>query len=333
VKRRMATRPASTLLPLRLSRSASKSIAVERRGEGQPKRTERSFFLELAGWDADCALRLTLGEIHMLNRLGLKIVLAGATMLIGGVPALAHGSGSVGHSSHPHSAARVGASTKSIGPTSTRMSLGTRSITSPALAARMLVTTVPSVPTMTTASPKTSVAADPPTPGAAAASTSRSTMSGGARGGSSTDLSQFNPGAQDLATPAVSPPTTTDITDLVAPAATGLLTTDITTTTLLTTGSQVTTGSQILGVNGVLLPNAATSGAVAQAPTTAAISSIAIIGSQGEVIATSGGSSLIGGGASGRTMPECMAAWDKATHITKMRWRQLCADTLTEPNI
>jgi hypothetical protein len=328
VKRRMATRPASTLLPLRLSRSASKSIAVERRGEGQPKRTERSFFLELAGWDADCALRLTLGEIHMLNRLGLKIVLAGATMLIGGVPA--NGGGSVGHSSI--SAARVGASARSVGPTSIRMSPRSTA-SSPVPAARMLVTTVPSVPTMTTASPKASVAADPPTPGAAAASTSRSTMSGGARGGSSTDLSQFNPGAQDLATPAVSPPTTTNITDLVAPTATGLLTTDITTTTLLTTGSQVTTGSQILGVNGVLLPNAATSGAVAQAPTTAAISSIAIIGSQGEVIATSGGSSLIGGGASGRTMPECMAAWDKATHITKMRWRQLCADTLTEPNI
>ena len=44
-----------------------------------------------------------------------------------------------------------------------------------------------------------------------------------------------------------------------------------------------------------LVPNAATSGAVAHAPTTAAISSVAIVGSQGEVIATSGGSSLIGG--------------------------------------
>jgi hypothetical protein len=152
-------------------------------------------------------------------------------------------------------------------------------------------------------------------------------MSGG--GGSPTDLSQFNPGAQDLATPAVSPPTTTNITDLVAPAASGLLSTDLTTTTLFTTGSQVTTGSAVLDVNGALVPNAATSGAVAQASTTAAISSVAIIGSQGEVIATSGGSSLIGGGASGRTMPECMAAWDKATHITKTRWRQLCADTLT----
>ena len=113
---------------------------------------------------------------------------------------------------------------------------------------------------------------------------------------------------QDLATPAVSPPTTTNITDLVAPSASGLLTTDITNTTLLTTGSPVAIGSQVLDVSGVLVPNAATSGAVAQAPTTAAISSVAMIGSQGEVIATSGGSSLPGGGASGRTLPECITS-------------------------
>ena len=72
--------------------------------------------------------------------------------------------------------------------------------------------------------------------------------------------------------------------DLAIPSASGLLSTDLTTTTLFTTGSQVTTGSAVLDVNGVLVPNAATSGAVAQAPTTAAISSVAIVGSQGEVI-------------------------------------------------
>src|SRR5262249_17041475 len=38
-------------------------------------------------------------------------------------------------------------------------------------------------------------------------------------------------------------------------------------------------------------------------------------------------------GATGRTMPECMAAWDKATHITKSRWREICVRTLTEPHI
>ena len=177
----------------------------------------------------------------MLNRLDRMIVLAGVAMLIGGVPALAHGGGSVGHSPHPHSDARVGASTKSIGPPPECHRVQDPS---PALAARMLVTTALGARVMTTKASAVGdpPAADPPAPGAAAASTS-----GGAKGGSSTDLSQFNPGAQDLATPAVSPPTTTDITDLVAPSASGLLTTDITTTTLLTTGSQVTTGSFLSG--------------------------------------------------------------------------------------
>jgi hypothetical protein len=266
----------------------------------------------------------------MPYRLDRMIVLAGLTTVIGAAPALAHGGGSHGHGHSPTSAAHIGASIRSFGPASTRVPPGARSTTSPAPLARMLVTTALGAPAMTT---KTSAAgdppaADPPAAGAAVSSASASTKSGG--GGSSSDLSQFNAGAQDLATPAVSPPTTTDITDLVIPAVSGLLTTDITSTTLLTAGSQVTTGSQVLDVNGVLLPNAATSGAVAQAPTTAAISAVAMIGSQGEVIATSGGTSLIGGGASGRTMPECMAAWDKATHIAKTRWRQLCADTLTE---
>ena len=255
----------------------------------------------------------------MLNRLDQMIVLAGVTMLIEVAPALAHGGGSHGHSR----------SSRSLGLASTRASPGARSTTSPAPSSRMLVTTALGAPAMTTKVSTPSAVADPPSAPTTAASTSPSTQSSGGGGGSRTDLSQFNTGAQDLATPAVSPPTTTNITDLAIPSASGLLSTDLTTTTLFTTGSQVTTGSAVLDVNGALVPNAATSGAVAQASTTAAISSVAIIGSQGEVIATSGGSSLIGGGARGRTMPECMAAWDKATHITKTRWRQLCADTLT----
>ena len=32
-------------------------------------------------------------------------------------------------------------------------------------------------------------------------------------------------------------------------------------------------------------------------------------------------------------MPECMAAWDKATHITKTRWKGICARTLTESEV
>ena len=267
----------------------------------------------------------------MLNRLDQMIVLAGVTILVGVAPALAHGSGSHGPGHSSLSAARFGGSTKSFGSAATQMSPGARSGASPA---RMLVTTALGAPVVTMKGPTTSAVADPPAadpPAAGAApNTSSSTMSGGGGGRSSTDLSQFNSGAQDLATPAVSPPTNSNITDLAIPSASGLLSTDLTTTTLFTTGSQVTTGSAVLDVHGLLVPNAATSGAVAQASTTAAISSVAIIGSQGEVIATSGGSSLIGGGASGRTLPECVADWDKATHMTKTLWREVCARTLKE---
>ena len=128
------------------------------------------------------------------------------------------------------------------------------------------------------------------------------------------NLRQPNPGAQDLAIPAVSAPTTTDVT----------------------TTTPVTIGSQVLGVNGMLLSNAqaATSGAVPQAPTSGAVPGplTAVAESEGEVIATSGGGSITDA-ATGRTMPECMAAWDKATHISKPHWREICARTMTEPHI
>ena len=184
----------------------------------------------------------------MPYRLDRMIVVAGVTMVIGVAPAFAHGGGSHGHGRSSASAARIGAFARSFGPASTLVSPGARSITSPAPLAKMLVTTALGAPAMTTKGPTTSAvadppAADPPAPGAAVAGTSPSTMSGGVGGGSPTDLSQFNPGAQDLATSAVSAPTTTNITDLAIPAASGLLTTDLTTTTLFTTGSQVTTGS------------------------------------------------------------------------------------------
>ena len=66
----------------------------------------------------------------MLNRLDRMIVLAGVTMLIGVAPALAHGGSSHGHGHSSISAARIGASTKSFGPASTRVSPGARSVTS-----------------------------------------------------------------------------------------------------------------------------------------------------------------------------------------------------------
>ena len=165
-------------------------------------------------------------------------------------------------------------------------------------------------------------AADPPASSAATA-------------GSSVNLSQFNTGALDVATPAVSPPLTTDITSVARPSSGANLESALpAVSALVTTASApiTTIGTSIISVENLLLLNTATSGAVAQAPTTAAIAptTAAIIGTQGEVIATSGGSSITGGGAAGRTLPECIAAWDKPTHMTKTLWREVCARTLKE---
>jgi len=213
----------------------------------------------------------------------------------------------------------------------------------------MLVTTTPSVPTLTTTSRATSAVVDP---ASASTTSSASEMALAALA----NLGQANPGVQDLAAPAVVNPMTTvtatatpitsgaqileaqilganvlllngQVVSLSAPPALSTpMTTDITSFT------PAATGPQLLGVNGLILTNAATSGAVPQAPTTAAISSVAIIGTQGEVIATTGGSSITGG-ATGRNIPECMEAWDKATHITKTKWREVCARTLTEEHM
>ena len=38
-------------------------------------------------------------------------------------------------------------------------------------------------------------------------------------------------------------------------------------------------------------------------------------------------------GATGRDMSECVAAWETKTHITKSRWREICEQTLVEPQI
>ena len=35
-------------------------------------------------------------------------------------------------------------------------------------------------------------------------------------------------------------------------------------------------------------------------------------------------------GAMGRDMPECMAAWDNRTHITKSRWKEICKRSLAD---
>jgi hypothetical protein len=271
----------------------------------------------------------------------LRILLAVATTLIGAVPAFAYGS-AASHSSSS-TVSRAGTAARSVGrSTSTRMSPVTRfqshvALTrfSSAAAARMLVLTALGVLTKTRTTSMAAAdppAADPPASSAAAAATSPGTLGVGGLG-SSVNLSQFNTGALDVATPAVSPPLTTDITSVALPSLGANLESAIpAVSALVTTASApvTTVGTSIISVENLLLLNTATSGAVAQAPTIAAISSVAIIGSRGEVIATSGGSSLIGSGAAGRTLPECIAAWDKPTHMTKTLWREVCARTLKE---
>jgi hypothetical protein len=72
------------------------------------------------------------------------------------------------------------------------------------------------------------------------------------------------------------------------------------------------------GANGLPL-TATTSGAPAVAATTTG------------AIATPSGTAVLG--ATGRDMPECMAAWDTKTHITKSRWLEICKSTLVEPDL
>ena len=281
------------------------------------------------------------------------ILLASIIILMGGERVWAHG-GSASHSS----VGRGGTHARSVGLTPTRVSQMTRVQfhaspigfgTNPAPGARMLVTTAQSVPTKpasvhptsTAADPPPSPAADPPAPSAASAATSATTAST-ASSGAPQDLSQFNTGAQDVATPAISPPTSTDITSISSSGSQQLLGAnglELATPAIsapLTTASATTTtiGSSILNVANLMLPNTSTSGAVPQAAVTAAIlpPTAAIVGTEGEVIATSGGSSITGG-ATGRNMPECMAAWDKDTHMTKTKWREVCARTLTEEHM
>jgi hypothetical protein len=70
---------------------------------------------------------------------------------------------------------------------------------------------------------------------------------------------------------------------------------------------------------GLLQPNASANGLSLAATTSGAIPT------------SNAGTAVLG--AVGRELPECMAAWDTRTHITKSRWRQICAQTLVEPHI
>jgi hypothetical protein len=43
-----------------------------------------------------------------------------------------------------------------------------------------------------------------------------------------------------------------------------------------------------------------------------------------------GGSRREGGGASGKSLDECMATWDSSTHMSKELWRTTCEQSLRE---
>jgi hypothetical protein len=194
----------------------------------------------------------------------------------------------------PAPATRVGPGVAS--PTSTGASPGATTITSPG----STTSTAGAGTAVVTTSPSTS------------SSTSATTGTGGGRT-STPNLSAFNPGTQDQNAPA-------DPNEIQSPTGAPGSTTTVTGT------PTPTTGDQILGANGVQLPNVGmtTSGAVpGQVATT----------NRGEVDASGGGTARPDPGATGRNMPECMSAWDAKTHITKLRWRQICARTLTEPHI
>jgi hypothetical protein len=82
------------------------------------------------------------------------------------------------------------------------------------------------------------------------------------------------------------------------------------------------------------LPSPSTSGAPPQADTQAPIGEDlrqgGIVESPNE--RTSGGSSGERG-ATGKTLAECMGAWDGETHMSKDEWRNTCKRTLKEPHI
>jgi hypothetical protein len=77
-------------------------------------------------------------------------------------------------------------------------------------------------------------------------------------------------------------------------------------------GSTAVTGVM---TTGPLQPNAGANGLTLPATTTGAIPA-------------SAGTAVLG--ATGRDMDECMAAWDVKTHVTKARWYQICAATLSD---
>jgi hypothetical protein len=155
---------------------------------------------------------------------------------------------------------------------------------------------------------------------------SSTTSSNGSRGGTSArSVGQSNPGTLDLARPA-DPNQVRNLPGAPGPGSTAPQTQSLGTTGAVTTPLLPNSN----GFGQTTLP--ATS---SRAPTLGAATSGGIVspGATASPGTTSAPGTTASTGATGRNMPECMSAWDPKTHITKSRWREICARTLTEPHI
>lgn len=143
-----------------------------------------------------------------------------------------------------------------------------------------------------------------------------------------------NPGAQDLATPpgpsagtapgGVANPGATATTG-VSTSAPGTMTTNTSTTTPAGVPGTTITGSDATSAT---IPNSTSAAIVDPTRDTTSPDPNA----RAPVpVESSGGSSIPTLGASGKDMPECMSAWDTQTHISKVRWREICQRTLSDP--
>lgn len=121
------------------------------------------------------------------------------------------------------------------------------------------------------------------------------------KGASAVSVGQSNPGTVDINRTIVSQPQVIQSPAPVVP----------------TTGSVSSPLAPNTGVGGLPLTSTS-SGAPAAAAATA---------TSGAIAPPSGTASL---GAMGRDMPECMAAWDNRTHITKSRWKEICKRSLAD---
>ena len=84
-----------------------------------------------------------------------------------------------------------------------------------------------------------------------------------------------------------------------------------------------TTGS----VSSPLAPNTGVGGLPLTSTSSGAPAAAAATSTSGAIAPPSGTASL---GAMGRDLPECMSAWDRKTHITKSRWKEICKRSLAD---